>query len=40
VELEEIADALLTPDRGEPAASTVQWDAHDTLDTPVGSIAY
>ncbi|HTC29165.1 MAG TPA: alpha/beta hydrolase [Candidatus Acidoferrum sp.] len=40
VELEQIADALLTPDRGEPAASTVQWDAHDTLDTAQGAIAY
>lgn len=40
IELERIADALLTPDRGEPAASTVQWETRETLETPHGPIAY
>jgi len=40
VELERIADALLTPARGEPAVSTVPWEARETLVTPYGSIAY
>ncbi len=40
LELERIADALLTPSRGEPAASTVQWEARETLETRYGSIAY
>jgi pimeloyl-ACP methyl ester carboxylesterase len=40
VALERIADALLTPDRGEPAASTIPWDTRETLDTPQGAIAY
>ena len=40
VELERIADALLTPDRGEPADSTVPWESRETLETPYGSIAY
>jgi pimeloyl-ACP methyl ester carboxylesterase len=39
-QLERIADALLTPDRGEPAASTIPWDSRETLDTLQGSIAY
>jgi pimeloyl-ACP methyl ester carboxylesterase len=40
LELERVADALLTPERREPATSTVQWDARETLDSPYGSIAY
>jgi len=40
VELERIAEALLTPSRGELATSTVPWESRETLDTPHGSIAY
>ncbi|MGA7570216.1 MAG: alpha/beta fold hydrolase [Candidatus Aquilonibacter sp.] len=39
-EFERIAEALLTPERGEPATSTVPWESRETLDTPQGSIAY
>ncbi len=38
--LERIADALLTPVRGEPATSTLRWESRETLDTRYGSIAY
>lgn len=38
--LERIADALLTPARGEPANSTVPWESRKTLDTRHGPIAY
>ena len=38
--LERIAEALLTPSRGEPATSTVRWESRETLETRHGPIAY
>jgi len=39
-ELERIATSMLTPQRGEPAVSTVSWESRDALQTRFGPLAY
>ncbi len=39
-ELERIATSMLTPQRGEPAMSTVSWESRDAVETRFGPIAY
>ena len=40
IDLERVATAMLTPKRGEPTTSLVQWESRDSLDFRLGPIAY